>query len=477
MPLELSQLVPTFISLLNPSTWLSSSFQKDFPYVLRYPFAHARAASVAAARKRPSVALSPDDDNLSSDSAIDTSIQEGSESINSGERRKRPAEDEDSSEQAPRQRRKMTQLALEDEYQGNSGSHHHQRSTSGNTQGSAQAKHHKSSSGGGESGLDRSTTPTQSNTLAQAKRPQLDELSPRDLGSLTQEQIAQLQANMLEDLQDADARPLVSTVQPMETLMNEYSSNPNFLRKMEWLKKQGWLGVRRTKGDGDCFYRSFAFAWVERILRAKDQEFAVASAISTLNSTWLGLKDVGFETVILEDFYDVLRSLVEQIITPEAGGQALNASLLLEAFTSPEASNSIVSYVRMLTSAEIRRNREDYAAFIVHPETQEAMPVDEFCNQFVDAMGKEADHVQMQALAKALGVNLSVAYLDGNIGSNNDDAAVDFVKFDNGGGSDANGIDDVVLLYRPGHYDILEHRAHEHRPSAASTLVTSSVMA
>ena len=44
----------------------------------------------------------------------------------------------------------------------------------------------------------------------------------------------------------------------------------------------------------------------------------------------------------------------------------------------------------MLTSAEIRRNREDYAAFIVHPETQEAMPVDEFCNHFVDAMGKEA---------------------------------------------------------------------------------------
>ncbi|CAG7851392.1 SubName: Full=Uncharacterized protein {ECO:0000313/EMBL:CCA75337.1} [Serendipita indica DSM 11827] len=120
MPLELSQLVPTFISLLNPSTWLSSLFQKDFPYVLRYPFAHARAASVAAARKRPSVALSPDDDNLSSDSAIDTSIQEGSESISSGERRKRPAEDEDSSEQAPRQRRKMTQLPLEDEYQGNS---------------------------------------------------------------------------------------------------------------------------------------------------------------------------------------------------------------------------------------------------------------------------------------------------------------------------------------------------------------------
>jgi ubiquitin thioesterase protein OTUB1 len=55
------------------------------------------------------------------------------------------------------------------------------------------------------------------------------------------------------------------------------------------------------------------------------------------------------------------------------------------------------------------------------------------------------DHVQMQALAKAMGVNLSVAYLDGKIGHGD---AVDFVKFENGGGNDANGIEDVVLLYR-----------------------------
>ena len=46
---------------------------------------------------------------------------------------------------------------------------------------------------------------------------------------------------------------------------------------------------------------AFAFAWVERVLRAKDQEFAVASAISTLNSTWLGLKDVGFETLVVSE--------------------------------------------------------------------------------------------------------------------------------------------------------------------------------
>lgn len=149
---------------------------------------------------------------------------------------------------------------------------------------------------------------------------------------------------------------------------------------------------------------------------------------------------------------------------------------------------------------------------MVHPETQQEMPVVDFCHLFVEGMGKEAgqfhhplpfveinialvDHVQMQALAKAMSVNLSVAYLDGTLGGKGE-AAVDFVKFENRGGEDVNGLDDVVLLYRrashliyisqfsgvnadfhrPGHYDILEHRASEHERSTASTLVTPSVM-
>lgn len=86
---------------------------------------------------------------------------------------------------------------------------------------------------------------------------------------------------------------------------------------MEWLKQEGWHGVRRTKGDGDCFYRceycvslgtftwnspillAFAFAWVERILRAQDRDLAVAAGMSTLHTTWLGLAEVGFDVEIV----------------------------------------------------------------------------------------------------------------------------------------------------------------------------------
>lgn len=52
-------------------------------------------------------------------------------------------------------------------------------------------------------------------------------------------------------------------------------------------------------------------------------------------------------------------------------------------------SNSIVVYLRLLTSAEIKTN-PDYAAFLFHPETGEQMDPELFCNNFVEAVGKEA---------------------------------------------------------------------------------------
>ena len=57
---------------------------------------------------------------------------------------------------------------------------------------------------------------------------------------------------------------------------------------------------------------------------------------------------------------------------------------------SPAAvSNSIVVYLRLLTSAEIKTNIE-YAGFLLHPETGEQLDPESFCNNFVEAVGKEA---------------------------------------------------------------------------------------
>lgn len=53
-------------------------------------------------------------------------------------------------------------------------------------------------------------------------------------------------------------------------------------------------------------------------------------------------------------------------------------------------SNSIVVYLRLLTSAQIRADPESYASFLFHPEIGEPMEIRDFCENFVEAVGKEA---------------------------------------------------------------------------------------
>ena len=47
-------------------------------------------------------------------------------------------------------------------------------------------------------------------------------------------------------------------------------------------------------------------------------------------------------------------------------------------------------YLRLLTSAQIRADPEAFAGFLMHPEIGEPMELRDFCESFVEAVGKEA---------------------------------------------------------------------------------------
>ncbi|KAG7087579.1 hypothetical protein E1B28_013533 [Marasmius oreades] len=223
----------------------------------------------------------------------------------------------------------------------------------------------------------------------------------------------------------------------------------SFVKQIDWLERRGFLWIRRTRGDGDCFYRSLAFAFVERLLKAKDRGAAVQYAMVTLSESLQMLENVGFEKLVFEDFYDVLKGLVTNVVEPDnVLGKILDEESLLTAFQDNTTSNSIVMYLRMLTSAQLRLDPDLYSPFLIHSETGEPMEVREFCEHFVEATGKEADHVQMTALSRALQINVDVAYLDGR-GTNGE---VDFVTLRDATDTE---MSPVTLLYRPGHYDIL----------------------
>lgn len=78
-------------------------------------------------------------------------------------------------------------------------------------------------------------------------------------------------------------------------------------------------------------------------------------------------------------------------------------------------------------------------------------------------MGEESDHVHITALSDALGVPIRVVYLDRSSCDKEGGASVnhhDFVPVsdDATAGTSESSSDtnpSIVLLYRPGHYDIL----------------------
>ena len=53
-------------------------------------------------------------------------------------------------------------------------------------------------------------------------------------------------------------------------------------------------------------------------------------------------------------------------------------------------SNSVVVYLRLLTSAQIRADPDAFAPFLFHPELGIQMEPREFCENFVESVGKEA---------------------------------------------------------------------------------------
>jgi ubiquitin thioesterase protein OTUB1 len=50
--------------------------------------------------------------------------------------------------------------------------------------------------------------------------------------------------------------PLIALLAPLSTLRAEYEGgSESFLKQLDFLKDQGYEGIRRSRGDGDCFYR------------------------------------------------------------------------------------------------------------------------------------------------------------------------------------------------------------------------------
>mmetsp|Transcript_51719 Transcript_51719/g.83925 ORF Transcript_51719/g.83925 Transcript_51719/m.83925 type:complete len:262 (+) Transcript_51719:103-888(+) len=238
---------------------------------------------------------------------------------------------------------------------------------------------------------------------------------------------------------EAEAAPLVGQLLSISVLKEQYATNPGFLPKVEKLESR-FRALRRTRPDGNCFYRAYLFGIFEQIAGNKERHAAFLQRAKKSLDFCVG---AGYEKVAIEDFYEEFIESVESL-APE-GSSASAVEALLE-----KNDGYLVCWARVLTSAYLKRHKEDYEPFLSsHPSIQK------FCAQEVDPMNTEADHLQITALSCHLGVPVCVVYLDRSEG----DSAAEHEFQAQGGGSDSEhaltSCQPVHLLYRPGHYDII----------------------
>ncbi|XP_022764141.1 ubiquitin thioesterase otubain-like isoform X4 [Durio zibethinus] len=181
--------------------------------------------------------------------------------------------------------------------------------------------------------------------------------------------------------EEAKKIPFVGNKEPLSMLAAEYESgSPILLEKIKMLGQQ-YAAIRRTQGDGNCFFQSFMFSYL----------------------------------LFLEQLDIVL--------------QGNEDSISLDELIIKSRDQSISNYV---------------------------------CKSSVEPMGEESDHVDIAALSDALGVPIRVVYLDrsfcdkGGVCVNHHDFVPTFGDHSNASSHSTEPIKPfITLLYRPGHYDIL----------------------
>ncbi|EDW64544.1 ubiquitin thioesterase otubain-like [Drosophila novamexicana] len=233
----------------------------------------------------------------------------------------------------------------------------------------------------------------------------------------------------------SDTTPLVSEQLPLTCLQEEYNGDEIFTDKIQELSKK-YKFIRRTRPDGNCFFRAFAYSYLEYLITNNSayQEFQKLAEASKDK-----LVQLGFPSFTLEDFHETFMDVIRRVCPKDAETTGKVKTELHTVFNDQGYSDYVVVYLRLITSGKLQEDADFYQHFI-----EGDFSIEEFRHQEVEPMYKESDHIHIIALCTALGVGVRVEYLDR--GEGDQVKAHDFPE-----GSEPK----VYLIYRPGHYDIL----------------------
>lgn len=287
-----------------------------------------------------------------------------------------------------------------------------------------------------------------------------DVFLPSDSDRPTDEAIL-TQQNALRD-DEAKNRPLVGDKEPLSALAAEYESgSATFQEKIEHLSSD-YSAIRRSRGDGNCFFRCFLFALLEHLLH-HGTPTAFSHFRQRIAASEQALRDLGYSEFTWEDFSGTFKELVD------AAESKQTEAFLLQQCQEEGGSNYAVMFLRFATSAEIQRRSEFFHPFLPDPFAGLGSASEgsvQFSRACVEPMGEESDHVQIVALTDALETPIRIVHLDRSAGQTNFHDLLPDSSSEASLGTSASGLETpaakssasrppIVMLYRPGHYDIL----------------------
>jgi ubiquitin thioesterase protein OTUB1 len=175
-------------------------------------------------------------------------------------------------------------------------------------------------------------------------------------------------------------------------LNNEYADDPIYTRKVLDIEKK-YKFIRKVRPDGNCFFRGFAFAILEHLIKHKD-EFAKFKVIAEQSKA--KLLSLNFPQFTIEDFFDTFIEVISKV-EPKDNENSLEE--LYKVFNEQGYSDYVVVYLRLITSGKLQEESDFYQNFIDGSYNSVA----EFCHKEVEAMYKESDHIHIIAICAALG--------------------------------------------------------------------------
>ncbi|CAI5987715.1 unnamed protein product [Closterium sp. NIES-64] len=248
--------------------------------------------------------------------------------------------------------------------------------------------------------------------------------------------------------EEAQRYPLVGEKEPLSALASEYAAGSTaFQDKIEHLASE-YEAIRRTRGDGNCFFRCFLFALLEHLLQGSSKEECEQVRERVARSEQR-LRDLGYTEFTWEDFAAEYRELLDAV-DPSSAAEKITVDGLLKRCQDPDCSNYAVMFLRFITSADIQHRADFFHPFLPDAVAGMSAPKEaakQFCHKAVEPMGEESDHMHITAITDALAVPIRIVYLDRSAGQAN---FHEFLPEESVRATPA-----MTLLYRPGHYDIL----------------------